>query len=87
MTTKQPYRSRGLGSQSLQQIITAASAHLKPKIDSIYLHVQVSNDAAKTFYERHGFKQIAVSENYYKKLVPHEAWVLERRVDSVEQVA
>ncbi|CAL1707617.1 unnamed protein product [Somion occarium] len=73
-----PYRSRGLGSKSLEHVITAALTHTKPKIDSIYLHVQVSNAAAKGFYERHGFKEVAVHENYYKKLVPHDAWILER---------
>ncbi|KAH8107912.1 acyl-CoA N-acyltransferase [Cristinia sonorae] len=77
-----PYRSRGLGSQSLQEIIKAATASSKPKIDSIYLHVQISNASAKRFYERHGFKEIAVHENYYKKLVPHDAWILERRIES-----
>lgn len=85
LKNRQPYRSRGLGSQSLKEIITAATAHLKPKIDSIYLHVQISNQAAKTFYERHGFKEIAVHENYYKKLVPHDAWILERRIASTEE--
>ncbi|KAI0766474.1 N-acetyltransferase NAT13 [Irpex lacteus] len=75
-----PYRSRGLGAQSLEHIIQAATAHAKPQVKSIYLHVQTSNDAAKKFYERHGFKEVAVAENYYKKIVPHEAWVLEREV-------
>ncbi|TCD71254.1 hypothetical protein EIP91_011732 [Steccherinum ochraceum] len=82
-----PYRSRGLGSQSLKQVITAAATHLAPKIDSIYLHVQISNGAAKTFYERHGFKELAVHENYYKKLVPHDAWILERKIEGVEEQA
>ncbi|THH31806.1 hypothetical protein EUX98_g2397 [Antrodiella citrinella] len=82
-----PYRSKGLGSQSLQQIITAATSNIKPKIDSVYLHVQLSNTSAKTFYERHGFKEIAVHENYYKKLVPHGAWILERRIGGTETVA
>lgn len=75
-----PYRSRGLGSQSMQHIIQAAAAHAKPSISSIYLHVQVSNDGAKAFYEKHGFKVVRVYENYYKKIVPHDAWVLELEV-------
>ncbi|KAI0785620.1 acyl-CoA N-acyltransferase [Abortiporus biennis] len=80
-----PYRSRGLGSQSLQEIITAAAARLKPKITSIYLHVQVSNTDAKKFYEKHGFKEVSVQENYYKKLIPHDAWILERAILSEEK--
>ena len=47
---------------------------------SLYMHVQTSNTDARRFYERHGFKEVALAENYYKKIVPHEAWVLEREV-------
>lgn len=73
----QPYRSRGLGSQSLQHIIQAAAAQSKPRISSIYLHVQISNEAGKAFYQRHGFKEVRVHQGYYKKIIPHDAWVLE----------
>ncbi|KAF9521536.1 acyl-CoA N-acyltransferase [Crepidotus variabilis] len=73
-----PYRARKLGSQSLELILTAAQAHSKPKIDKIYLHVQTSNGDAKRFYERHGFKEVGVHENYYKKIEPHDAWILEK---------
>ncbi|PPQ99441.1 hypothetical protein CVT24_005248 [Panaeolus cyanescens] len=72
-----PYRSRKLGSQTLSAILTAAAAH-KPKVDKIYLHVQVSNEDAKRFYESHDFKEIRVHENYYKKITPADAWVLEK---------
>ncbi|KAI1794143.1 acyl-CoA N-acyltransferase [Ganoderma leucocontextum] len=77
-----PYRSRGIGSQSLQHLIDAAVAHMKPKITAIYLHVQISNDEAKRFYERHGFKEIGLYENYYKKITPHDAWILQRDVEA-----
>ena len=40
----------------------------------------MSNQAAKSFYERHGFKEISVYEGYYKKIVPHDAWILELEV-------
>ncbi|KAM5531586.1 hypothetical protein V8D89_014755 [Ganoderma adspersum] len=77
-----PYRSRGIGSQSLQHLIDAAVAHTKPKITAIYLHVQVSNDDAKKFYERHGFQQTGLFENYYKKITPHDAWILQRDIEA-----
>jgi N-alpha-acetyltransferase 50 len=76
----QPYRSRKLGSQSLELILTAASAHTRPKIDKVYLHVQVSNHEAKKFYERHGFNEVEIHKDYYKKITPHDAWVLERAI-------
>ena len=77
----QPYRSRGLGSQCLESVISVAVAQTKPKIHKIYLHVQVSNDAAKNFYERHGFKEVEMHKSYYKKISPSDAWVLERGLD------
>ncbi|KAF9501901.1 N-acetyltransferase NAT13 [Pleurotus eryngii] len=70
-----PYRSKGLGSQSLELILKSASSHAK--IDRVYLHVQVSNEGAKKFYEQHGFKLVGLQTNYYKKIVPHDAWILE----------
>ncbi|THH19951.1 hypothetical protein EW146_g1302 [Bondarzewia mesenterica] len=73
-----PYRSLGIGSQCLELVLQAAAAHTKPKITRIYLHVQVSNDDAKRFYERHGFKEISVDEHYYKKITPSGAWLLEK---------
>ncbi|KAJ7683236.1 acyl-CoA N-acyltransferase, partial [Mycena rosella] len=79
-----PYRSRRLGSASLKLILDAAAAHIKPKIDRIYLHVQTSNADAKRFYERHGFTQVGVHENYYKKIVPHDAWILEKQFTEKE---
>ncbi|KAI0699265.1 acyl-CoA N-acyltransferase [Cytidiella melzeri] len=75
-----PYRSRGLGAQSIRHIIEAAASRSKPHIKAVYLHVQTSNDGAKTFYERHGFKEVALAENYYKKITPHDAWILEKEV-------
>ena len=77
----QPYRSLGIGSYSLDVILQAAAAHSKPQIDTIYLHVQVSNDGAKQFYERHGFKERGIEEAYYKKIKPSGAWILEREIE------
>jgi ribosomal protein S18 acetylase RimI-like enzyme len=79
-----PYRDRRVGSQSLELIFGAASSHKKLNISHIYLHVQVSNGEAKRFYERHGFEEISVHENYYKKIQPRDAWVLQRAIQSTE---
>ncbi|KAF5370680.1 hypothetical protein D9758_001893 [Tetrapyrgos nigripes] len=76
-----PYRSRGLGSQTLQLILDAAASHAKPSINKIYLHVQTSNGEAKHFYEKHGFKEVGLHENYYKKIEPHDAWILEKTIE------
>ncbi|KAI0675322.1 acyl-CoA N-acyltransferase [Trametes maxima] len=82
-----PYRSRGIGSQSLKHLIDTAAAHVKPKIDAIYLHVQVSNGDAKRFYQRHGFKEVGLYENYYKKITPHDAWILQCDIEPAAAAA
>jgi len=79
-----PYRSLGIGSYTLDVILRAAATHTKPKIGRIYLHVQVSNDSAKQFYDRHGFKENGIDEGYYKKITPSGAWVLERNIQPLE---
>ncbi|KAH7888549.1 N-acetyltransferase NAT13 [Phlebopus sp. FC_14] len=75
-----PYRSMTLGSQALQRIISTASGKERA-IKRIYLHVHLSNQDAKRFYERHGFEEKGVEENYYKKIDPHAAWILEKRLE------
>ncbi|KAG7446313.1 N-acetyltransferase NAT13 [Guyanagaster necrorhizus] len=77
-----PYRSRKLGSESLDLVLRAASSHHQPKIDKIYLHVQISNGDAKRFYERHGFQEVGIHEDYYKKIAPHDAWILEKAISA-----
>ena len=63
----QPYRSRNIGSRTLQHILDAAKVHKKPKISDVYLHVQVSNADAKRFYERHDFKEIGIAQVSQKR--------------------
>jgi N-alpha-acetyltransferase 50 len=77
----QPYRSRGIGTKALESVLAAAQAHTSPKLTKVTLHVQVSNSTAKTFYERHGFKEVDVVRDYYKKIDPRDAWVLEKALD------
>lgn len=47
------------------------------KISQIYLHVQTSNDEARTFYEKFGFKVAETIDNYYRRIQPASAWVLQ----------
>ncbi|KAG8903688.1 hypothetical protein FRC01_009039 [Tulasnella sp. 417] len=78
-----PYRSRKVGSKGLEHVIENAIALSQKKdapkaLESIYLHVQTSNDDARRFYEKHGFREVGRVDGYYKKLEPHDAWVLEK---------
>ncbi|GAA5887969.1 hypothetical protein JCM6882_000820 [Rhodosporidiobolus microsporus] len=60
---------------------------LKPVIESIYLHVQVGNDDARRFWEKWGFEVKDTVKDYYRKLEPRDAWLLERKVGPVAGVA
>ena len=74
----QPYRSRGVGAQVMKKLLNSVANSQSRKIDRIFLHVQVSNTDGKAFYERHGFKEVGVQTEYYKKIRPSDAWILEK---------
>jgi len=82
-----PYRSRKAGTKALQNVIDAAIASKAAKpsarpLAGLYMHVQSSNVDARRFYERHGFKEVGRVDGYYKRLEPHDAWVLERPLEA-----
>ncbi|GAA6041146.1 hypothetical protein JCM8097_004138 [Rhodosporidiobolus ruineniae] len=52
---------------------------LKPRISSVYLHVQVGNDEARKFWEKWGFEVKETVPGYYRKIEPRDAWLLERK--------
>jgi len=62
------------------EVLAAAASHSKPKIVRVQLHVQENNEDARRFYERHGFTLIGTEKEYYKKIEPRGAWVLEKEV-------
>ena len=65
------HHGTGAASQLITDLLGAESASL---------WVFEGNPRARRFYEKHGFKVIGVHENYYKKIVPHDAWILEKRL-------
>ncbi|PWZ01109.1 acyl-CoA N-acyltransferase [Testicularia cyperi] len=52
------------------------------KVQSIYLHVQTSNDEAKLFYEKFGFTVTQTIDSYYRRIQPASAWLLELKGDA-----
>jgi len=62
----------------MKTLIDSVTQSQSSKIDRIYLHVQVSNTAGRAFYERHGFKEAGVQKDYYQKIEPRDAWILEK---------
>jgi len=69
-----PYRKLGIGQKLLDFALKICKD--RPQIDSIYLHVQTSNQAAIDFYKRNGFQILETIENYYKKIDPPHCYVV-----------
>ena len=66
------------GTKLLQEILRLAREEDEYDIACVYLHVQVSNDEALKFYQRHGFVVSGTIENYYKRVEPPHCYVLRR---------
>lgn len=43
-----------------------------------FSHVQVSNDDALAFYKNFGFEIVELSKNYYKRIEPTDAYLVEK---------
>ena len=50
---------------------------------SFYRHVQVSNDGAIEFYRNFGFEIIETKTQYYKRIEPADAYVLQKTLRQV----
>ena len=71
------HRRLGIGAEILSSIIEhARSAGIK----CIGLHVHVENGTAIKFYERFGFRILGQVDNYYKKITPNSAYILELKL-------
>jgi len=73
------YRRRGVASTLLTHILKEAAKDAN--IEAIFLHVQTSNDDAKSFYLAHGFIEDSVVENYYTRVEPASAFLLHKAND------
>ena len=43
-----------------------------------FRHVQINNEGAIHFYEQHGFEIVEEKKNYYKRIEPADAFVLQK---------
>lgn len=82
-----PYRRCGVGKKLLDHVMKIAKDD--GQYDAIFLHVQISNDEALQFYNKFGFKIIDTKQEYYKRIEPADAYVLEKslKVDKLETVS
>mmetsp|Transcript_49531 Transcript_49531/g.94639 ORF Transcript_49531/g.94639 Transcript_49531/m.94639 type:complete len:203 (+) Transcript_49531:118-726(+) len=73
-----PYRRRGVGAKLLAHTMNLAKED--PKVDEVYLHVQVNNYEAMEFYKAFGFELKETIKNYYRKIDPPDCHVYTRSV-------
>ncbi|EFJ48332.1 hypothetical protein VOLCADRAFT_60499 [Volvox carteri f. nagariensis] len=73
-----PYRNFGIGDKLLTRTLAACAQD--PNIEEASVHVQVGNDDAICFYQRHGFQVEETVKDYYKKLSPPDAVLLSKKL-------
>jgi N-alpha-acetyltransferase 50 len=71
------YRHLGYGAEILLKIITDSK---NIGIECVGLHVHVDNRNALKFYVKRGFKIIGKVNDYYKKISPNSAYILELKL-------
>jgi len=71
-----PYRRLAIGTKMLEHVLKICEDD--GKFDSVYLHVQISNEGAIEFYRNFGFEIIETKAQYYKRIEPADAYVLQK---------
>ncbi|MDP4153195.1 MAG: ribosomal protein S18-alanine N-acetyltransferase [Bacillota bacterium] len=69
------YRGRGIATKLLNALISHAR---DSEIEEMYLEVRSSNENAKKLYEKFGFKETGLRQNYYEN--PREDAVLMTKI-------
>ena len=75
------YRRLGIGSAMLRHILESIPCY-EDSICSVFLHVQINNEEAIAFYKRFGFEIVETVTNYYCRLEPPDAYVMEKKLIS-----
>ena len=70
-------RRRGVGSFLLRTSIEFAN---NQNCKTVKLHVQKSNEEAVEFYKKHGFVELCIEPNYYKRLEKPDAVIMCRKL-------
>jgi ribosomal protein S18 acetylase RimI-like enzyme len=73
-----PYRSLGVASHMLQILIRRAVEDYG--VDRVGAHVWTANTDALEWYRRRGFEEISREEDYYRRLSPSAAVVMQRSI-------
>ena len=76
MAVYKPYRRRGVANKLMISMLNYA---LDNKLESIFLEVRKSNEAAIALYEKHGFKQLGTRFEYYTEPI-EDAIIMEYKL-------
>ncbi|EDW47404.1 GM21284 [Drosophila sechellia] len=68
-----PYRRLGIGTVMFEHIMNFAE-----KDGKLRQHVQINNNGAIEFYKKFGFEIVDTKEQYYKRIEPADAHVLQK---------
>ncbi|CAC5421737.1 N-alpha-acetyltransferase 50-like [Mytilus californianus] len=71
-----PYRRLHIGTVMLKHVLKICEEDAN--FDNVFLHVQVNNEGAIKFYEKFGFEIVEEKKNYYKRIEPADAYVLQK---------
>lgn len=71
-----PYRRLHIGTTMLEHVLRICEED--GNYHNVFLHVQVNNEGAIKFYEKFGFKIEERKQNYYKRIEPADAYVLQK---------
>jgi ribosomal protein S18 acetylase RimI-like enzyme len=78
IVTLAPFRHHGLAKALLSRV--AARAVDEYGVKSVAAHVWEANTEARQWYAKQGFKEIVFEDNYYRRLKPGGAWIVERSI-------
>jgi ribosomal protein S18 acetylase RimI-like enzyme len=51
-----------------------------PRVAEVYLHVQITNEEARSFYKSNGFVEGEMIRDYYKRIDPPHCFIFRRSV-------
>jgi ribosomal protein S18 acetylase RimI-like enzyme len=74
--TLSPYRGHGIAEELVQRIHRIAVNEFETTC--MTAHVWESNDDARLWYKNRGFEEVGFDKQYYRRLKPSSAWLLER---------
>jgi N-alpha-acetyltransferase 50 len=78
LTTLAPYRGHGLASALFRRILSRAIREYG--VTTVTAHRWEANEEARGWYASHGFKEIGFTHDYYRRLKPSGAFLLERKI-------